>query len=557
MSKSKEIADHLEQIVNMLEFKGDNPFKINAFKNGANAVRRMGDELDKVIEENRLNGIKGIGKGLQSVIYEFYEKGNSALYNELKNEFPSGIEEIFKVRGLGPKKIKILYDELGISSIGELEYACKENRLALLKGFGKATQVKILSELEKLKYYDNFILLNTAEKYVSQIKKLLSDFRSIDKLEISGQFRRGMEIISAIQIVIQISDEEQFFNQFEEQFSYEKEGHRLVLKENYPIPIFLHITENITDFTKELFLTTGSDEFLEELKVSFAELSGRSEEEIFNKMRAPYVIPEMREKEYFSIKDKKLRSNSRLSLNNFKGLLHFHTVSSDGRNTLAEMINKGKELGFEFAAVCDHSKSAFYANGLSEERILKQTKEIRQLTSEKGFRIFQGIESDILHDGRLDYDDDFLNNFDFVVASVHSRFSMNEEEMTSRMIKAIENPVTDLLGHPSGRLLLSREPYKFNVKKVIDACSRNQVAIEINANPHRLDLDWRMIYYAREKGCLFSVNPDAHSVGDISLIEYGIKIARKGGLQPEEVINCFKIEDFINYLKRKVKRNIK
>lgn len=220
------------------------------------------------------------------------------------------------------------------------------------------------------------------------------------------------------------------------------------------------------------------------------------------------------------------------------------------------MISEAKKEGFSYAAVCDHSKSAYYANGLSEDRILKQILEIKELTSKIGLHIFQGVESDILQDGSLDYSEDFLQNIDFVVASVHSNFHMEQDEMTRRIIKAVENPFADLLGHPSGRLLLSRDPYNSDLRKIIDACSANKVAIEINANPHRLDLDWRMIYYAREKGCLFSINPDAHSTRDISYVKYGVMIGRKGGLQSKEVINFFDEPEFRLFLNRKIKRKL-
>ena len=208
------------------------------------------------------------------------------------------------------------------------------------------------------------------------------------------------------------------------------------------------------------------------------------------------------------------------------------------------MLSEAQKEGFEYAAVCDHSKFAVYANGLSEERVLLQKQEITEIASQYKLHIFQGVESDILPNGDMDYTKDFLGNFDFVVASIHSRFNMDEAEMTKRIIKAVENPYTDLLGHPSGRLLLSRDPYKFDVKKVIDACAANSVAIEINASPQRLDLDWRWIYYAREKDCLFSINPDAHSIENISYIKYGILTARKGGVKNSEVINCLPLEDF-------------
>jgi DNA polymerase (family 10) len=240
-----------------------------------------------------------------------------------------------------------------------------------------------------------------------------------------------------------------------------------------------------------------------------------------------------------------------------QGFFHFHTTYSDGSNSLEEMIIGASNRGYNYFAVCDHSKSAVYANGLNEQRIIKQKEEIKLVSQKLGVRIFHGIESDILINGDLDYERDFLQNFDFIVASVHSVFSLGEEEMTNRLIRAVENPFTDVLGHPSGRLLLARDSYKINFKKVIDACASNRVAIEINANPFRLDLDWRNIFYAREKECLISINPDAHSVDDINYDKYGIMVARKAGLQVKEVINCFSLSEFIHYLNRKVTRGLK
>jgi len=240
-------------------------------------------------------------------------------------------------------------------------------------------------------------------------------------------------------------------------------------------------------------------------------------------------------------------NNEVINFENFLGFLHFHTTWSDGINSLEEMINAALNMGYKYAAVCDHSKSAFYANGLSEERILLQRKEIVDVEKSYPIKLLSGIECDILSDGELDYSDDILSEFNFVVASVHSRFNLAENEMTDRIIKAVENPYTNVLGHPTGRLLLSRAAYQLNIKKVIDACSRNNVAIEINSNPHRLDLDWRNIQYAKEKECLFSINQDAHSIDDLENIKYGIGIARKGEITPLEVINCFDIEKFIKF----------
>ncbi len=557
MADKKEIITLLDKIADLMEYMGENPFKMNAFRNGANTLRSSEEEIEELIKTKELNKLKRIGKRLQAVIYEFNETGNSSLLSELKKDVPSGIDELLKVRGLGPKKIKLLYTELGISNIGELEYACKENRLALLKGFGNATQIKILNEIEKSKVYNKYILLNTAEEYSDQILERISDLDSITEVAITGELRRGMEIISELQFIVLTKDNNKVCKEISKNFKCKKLDKTIEIKDGFSIPIKIFTVQSEEEFTHKLFETTGSKEFLDRINYNPKDiLPTRDEKEIFKNLNVPFIIPEMREPEYLDVRTQNLLHNSDLSFDHMKGLLHFHTTYSNGRNSLIEMLREAEKKGFQYVAVCDHSKSAFYANGLSRERILLQKQEITRNIEEFNLLLFHGIESDILHDGQLDYEDDFLVNFDFIVASIHSRFHMEHDEMTRRIIKAVENPYTDLLAHPTGRLLLSRDPYKVDMKKIIDACAANKVAIEINANPHRLDLDWRMIYYARDKGCLFSINPDAHSTEDISYIKYGIMVGRKGSLQSNEVINCYDKNKFIDFLNRKVKRNL-
>jgi DNA polymerase (family 10) len=554
MPDKKDTILLLENIADLLDFKGENKFKVGAYRNGAISIRRFEGDFEKTVERKELDQIKGIGKGLQSVIYEYFTEGESTLYKQLKEEVPAGIEQLLEIKGLGARKINLLYTELGISNIGELEYACRENRLALLKGFGAATQNKILTEIENYKHHSKFILLNTGEEYAGEIISKLKSIEGVQKSVVSGDLRRGMEILSSLNIVLLINDKNKFLKELKLKFDFEVSGNIVSIKEYFSIPVILHLTLSEDVFVKTLFINTGSDAFLTQLNVEPGKIKGKTEVEIFKSLKLNYVIPEMREVEYFKIKKKSLLNNSDLDEKKFEGLLHFHTVYSDGRNTLEEMIDAAIERGFGFAAVCDHSKTAIYANGLTEDRILREMEEAAQISRQKNIFIFQGIESDILAEGDLDYSNDFLSNLHFVVASIHSRFSMDEDKMTRRILKAVENPYTDLLGHPSGRLLLSRNPYKFDVKKIIDACAANSVAIEINSHPRRLDLDWRWIYYAREKGCLFSINPDAHSIKEIDLIKYGVITGRKGGLQCREVINCLKLKDFKNFLNRKVKR---
>ncbi len=556
MSFKKDLINAIELFADLMDFKGENRFKINAFKNGANIVRRLEGNIEELIHLGKIQEVKGIGKGLSSFMAEFYQKGTVEDLENIQKEIPNGLMEIFNIRGLGARKIKVLYDELGIENISYLENACSTNKIADLKGFGEKSQEKILEEINRFKKASGYLRLNRAENIADKLVEELTKIKVCEKTIISGQIRRALEIINKIEIVILVSDIKKFLSELSKTFKYSKLSdakYDIVHLKGFEIETLLYIGETEKNLSEILFLTTGSDKFLEKLEFDPKEINCKSEEEIFKNLGINFIIPEMREEQYFEL-NSKMKDNSDLDLSKFKGFLHFHTTQSDGVNTLSEMAAKAESMGFEYLAVCDHSKSAFYANGLKENRILLQKKEIEQFNSSSKIKAFHGIESDILIDGNLDYDSDFMNNFDFVVASIHSRFDISEEDMTKRIIIAVENKFTDLLAHPTGRLLLSRDGYKVNIKKVIDACSANNVAIEINANPHRLDLDWRNIYYAREKGCMFSINPDAHSTEGIEEIEYGIKIGRKGGIQSSEVINCFDLNEFKLLLNRKVKR---
>jgi DNA polymerase (family X) len=568
MSLKQELVKTLENIAELLEFKEENPFKINAFRNGANIVRNLTDDIEPLIKDNSIKNIKGIGKGIQSVIYDYYENGKSADLENLAKDIPEGIMDLLKIHGLGVKKVKVIYNQLGITTIEQLEKACLNNEISTLKGFGEKIQESILKEIERISKSSNYMLLNEAESLVNEIKDELNKFNFITEIEITGEFRRSLEIISKLEFVIFTSDLNKIEDQLKKKYfemqsigiddkfsnwNVEFKNTRCFgTEKRINVPLIFYITSDKTQFIHLLFLTTGSNQFLDffnEKKL----LKSKSEEDIFKFSGLSFLIPEMREEQFHNL-PAKYKVNSDLSLEKFKGFFHFHTNFSDGRNTLNEMVNALINKGYKYLAVCDHSKSAFYANGMKEDRVLEQKKEIEKIANENKVIVYHGIESDILNDGNLDYSEDFLCNFDFIVASVHSRFQMNEEEMTKRIIKAIENQNTDVLGHPTGRLLLKRDSYKLNIKKVIDACAANNVAIEINAHPQRLDLDWRNIYYARERGCLFSINPDAHSIQEIDLIRYGIMIARKGGIQTKEVINCYDINQFNSFINRKTKR---
>ncbi|MBL1214077.1 MAG: DNA polymerase/3'-5' exonuclease PolX [Ignavibacteriae bacterium] len=557
MPQKKEIIKHLKEIANLLDFNNANRFKVNAFKNGATALKSTNENIEPYIKDKTLTHIKGIGKGIQQVIYEFSEKGESSERAELIAKTPKGILELFKVRGLGAKKIQLLYDELNISSIADLEHACNDKSILSVKGFTEKGRQNLLEEISNLDRYSSKVRLNAAYNIVNEITEQLQKLDCEVKFDVTGDLRRNTEIISKIEILIYVNTKAEFYKKISNIYNYnileQVTYSEISIEELFEIPIKLYVIDDESSYYNTLFQTTGSKSFVSNFGDRIFEFSVKSEEKLFDKLNTTYVIPEMREQQYFDYAPH-LTKNSNLNFDKFKGLLHFHTTQSDGLNSLEEMTGAANKMGFEYAAVCDHSKTAVYANGLNEDAILEQRKIVDTINSKNGIKVFHGIESDILSDGSLDYAEEILSQFDFIVISIHSSFTMGEEEMTNRIIKAVENKYADVLAHPTGRLLLAREPYKVNIKKVIDACAANDVAIEINANPQRLDLDWREIYYAREKGCKFAINPDAHSVGGISDINYGIKIARKGGMQSEDVINCYSTSDFIKFLNRKVKR---
>ncbi len=553
MPSKKDTIKLLEEIADMLELKGENKFKIKAYRTGASSIKKIDTDFDNIVKLKELNKIKGIGAGLQKIIYEFYDTNEPTLYKVLREEIPEGLEQLLKIKGLNPAKIKLINSELGIKNLEELEDAAKKNLLVNIKGFGKNLQEKILTGIKEHKVYSNYILLSDALRLSDEFLKKISNLNSVKLIDKSGELRRGSEVISQQDFVILVSNQNTFLNDLKKVYNFKKLKHKILIEELSDVPVYIFITLGKNEYYRKLFLTTGSDEFIKSLNEK--KIEGYSEEEIFSCLNMPFIIPEMREKEYLEQKKKSLLKNSNLTFDDFKGLLHFHTTFSDGKNTLVEMNNAAEELGFSYAAVNDHSKSAYYAKGMDEKSVLQQRNELSKINLHSKIFLFSGIEADILVNGDLDYNNEILSGFDFVIASVHSRFYLDEKEMTKRIIKAIENPFVDVLAHPSGRLLLSRNPYKFDVKKVIDACFANSVAVEINSSPKRLDLEWRWVYYAREKGCLFSINPDAHTISEISDLVYGIMMGRKAGLQPDEVINCFNISKFKKFLNRKVKRN--
>jgi len=544
MLSNKEIAKAFQLLGNIMELHGENPFKIRSYQNAYITLRKTERPLSEM-GDAEIAAIKGVGDNIAAKIRELLNTGQMAALEKYKAITPEGVQDMLTIKGFGPKKVLAVWKDLGVETAGELLYAVNENRLIELKGFGAKSQ----EELKKLLAYfllskDQFhfgSLYPTAKKLVQH----LSDYFPQAKVSLCGAIRRCEDIVERIEILLGWDGEKEALLQlpFLQETALQEYGiSGKTVEEELPVSIFLCPA---AAFGSKLFRYSGSAEFLEAFVARFPGLDFKDlaeERLVFEKAETAFIEPELRS-EAWSLglpQQPKL-----IEAADIKGVIHTHTTYSDGQHTLREMALHAKSLGYGYLGITDHSKSAFYANGLQPERVLQQMAEIDQLNTELApFRIFKGIESDILNDGSLDYEETLLKQFDFIIASVHSNLRMDEEKATRRLLAAIENPYTTILGHPTGRLLLSRPGYPIDHKKIIDACAANRVAIEINASLYRLDLDWRWIPYAVEKGVLLSINPDAHSKEGMGDIFYGVCAARKGGLS---AISCLNTRDAIGF----------
>jgi len=552
--ENKPIARKLRLLSQLMELHELNPFKVKSMTNAAFKVDKLPfPAKNKTTEE--LEKIDGIGKSTAAKITELLETGTMAELEELLDKTPAGVVEMMGIKGIGPKKVAIIWHNLAIENLGELYYACNENRLVEAKGFGLKTQEDIRKVIEFNMASDGKFLYAKIEE---EVKKVLDKIKAIlpgSIVEFGGEFRRCCEIINNLIIVLGDNDQETAFNAITEsgiilnpivvdkQFAGELEN---------GLKIELFCVEK-RYFYHELFVLTGDEEHVNAVLALAGDFIDHpeNEEAIYKKAGLEFILPELREGTTFIEKAKNNTLPALITLPDLKGSLHNHSTWSDGINTVEEMaLYCRDELKLQYLGMCDHSKSAFYAKGLSIEQVINQQEEIDHLNKKlSGFHIFKGIESDILYDGSLDYPDEILKRFDFIVASVHSILKMDEEKATSRLIKAIENPYTTILGHPTGRLLLSRSGYPINYKKVIDACAENNVVIEINANPLRLDLDWRWHQYALEKGVWLSINPDAHRKEGFLDMYYGILAGRKGGLYKERCLNALSLQEITSFFR--------
>ncbi len=559
----------LKNISILLQIKGENPFKVKAYENAANLIEANQIDVVNHVKNGTLGEIKGFGEALVKKITEYVETGKISFYEKLTQEIPESLVLLTKLPSVGPKSVKELYEKLGIKDLDDLERACLENKVASLKGFSHKTQEVILNGIQHLRAWRGKKQQFECLDYAEEISKKLSELPFVTKFSLSGEIRRVTEVITSINFVVEVEELENAVAKLLHTFegSFIPALRQIIFTSELDIPVIFDIC-SAKDFVWRLHNTTASEDYISyfkqylqdnfgvdfqplEIPSIFGERILQSEEELFDSLKLQFIPPELRESRYALEKAKSFSIPRLIEDSDLKGMLHVHSNWSDGFNSIEEMALMAKSLGFEYIAICDHSQSAKYANGLEFDRVLEQHRLIDELNQKDiGIKIIKGIESDILADGSLDYSDDELAHFEFVVASVHSNFKMPEEAMTRRMSYALMSPMTHVLGHPTGRLLLAREPYRVDIETIIETAARYGKAIEFNANPYRLDIPWKYLPQLAELSVKVSIGPDSHDVFSLKDIFYGVKFLRKGWLTKEDVINCLNYDEFRKYLKK-------
>ena len=550
-----QIAENFSLLSKLMDIHGENSFKAKTYAIAAYHVENLPMQLsDTPIE--KISALKGIGDSTSKKIIELLQTGELNILKEMINNTPSGVIEMLNIKGIGPKKIHTIWKEMEIESVGELLYACQENRLKLYKGFGEKTQQNIIETIEYYLHNQGSYLYYQVEAIEPQITVYLEKLFLTSNVFLTGTFKRQLETIDELEYVVNATNEQikpQFLSANPPQLIEENPDSLLYKLWN---GLRLRLYTGVGNLGERLFKNSGSDEFVASFishfpKIDFSEPTGVDDLGLFIQAGISYIPVFARESA--AIIDKAITEPLAevIQPSDIKGIIHSHSNWSDGSFTIEEMAQTAIEKGFEYLVLSDHSKSAFYAQGLNEEKIAAQHQYINELNNKQtGFKIFKSIESDILNDGNLDYSNSILSTFDLVIASIHSNLKMTEEKAMLRLIKAIENPYTIILGHMTGRLLLSRKGYPIDHKKIIDACAANHVAIELNAHPSRLDMDWRHIEYALQKNVLISINPDAHTTEGFDDIRFGVLTAQKAMVTKKQNLSSFNLIEFENYINK-------
>jgi DNA polymerase (family 10) len=572
------VAMILDEIGTLLELQGENAFRCNAYHNGARAVEQLETNLADVVAAGKLGEVPGIGETLREKITALVTTGRLPFYEDLKKKVPPGLLQMLRIQGMGPKKVKALYEQLHIDDLDKLKAACEDGRVAKLRGFGAKTQQNILAGIEYLQQMGSRVRLDQALPLAQAMVEALRSCPGIRRMEVCGSLRRRKETIKDIDILVSADDPGPIMQQFVTLPEVVQVlGHgdtkssvivatgsrthrvlincdlRVVRDEHFPFALH-HFSgskeHNIAMRSRAIQYGLKINEYgITSVEDESKSLPAKEEADIFRAVELDYIPPEMREQ----TGEMELAATHRLphliTFEDLQGTFHCHTTSSDGTASLAEMVEAARALGLKYLGIADHSQSAHYAGGLTPERVRQQQAEIDALNKKlKGFRIFKGIESDIREDGSLDYDDDVLATFDYVVASIHSQMQMPEEQMTARIVKALGHPRTTMLGHATGRLLLKREAYKVDLEAVLQAAAKYKKMVEINAHPMRLDIDWIHCKRAKALGVKIVINPDAHSTGDLAYLRYGIDVARRGWLEKDDVFNTQSLPQMVKAL---------
>jgi DNA polymerase (family 10) len=551
MPDNYAIADQFSLLSKLMDIHQENSFKSKSYGSAAFSIEKLPMQLESVPKEH-IASLKGIGDSTARKIIEILETGKLLVLEDLMIKTPEGVLEMMQIKGIGPKKISTIWKEMGIEGLGELLYACNENRLLLYKGFGEKTQKNVKEAIEFYFRHQGHFLYADIETYALHMQDVFASQFKENKFLLCGDFVRQMPTLEKLSWVTDCSSQQlaTFLkdNAFETGDGTDDLLHAKGI-ENVLLEFQFSTTEQLQ---KRSFILNGSEAFVDEWLNRYpASLDDiQTDQDAFRAASVHYIPSFLRENPAIIEQAIKGSVMDIVQPSDIKSIIHSHSDWSDGTNTIEEMAKASIDKGFEYMVISDHSKSAFYANGLTEDRVKAQHQYIDELNRKYApFKIFKSIESDILNDGSLDYSDNLLSTFDLVIASVHSNLKMSEEKAMQRVISAVENPYTTILGHPTGRLLLSRKGYPLDHEKIIDACIANRVVIEINAHPRRLDLDWTWVARAQEKGALLSINPDAHNVDGYNDIRYGTLAAQKGGLKKENNLSSFSLADFEAYLK--------
>ncbi len=554
---NSQISHGIKRLANMMILLDENPFKIKAFEKAAGIVENHPEEMGVLIDEDRLKNEEGIGETLARIILYYAKSGGPVEEKELLDRLPLGLPELLELPGLGVIKVQQLWQELGISNLDTLYHACKEKQLSDVKGFGSKLQQKLLDSIDFRKKHSRDFHLDTALSVAQSWLDKLRALQCVKRIELTGELRRRNNLIQSVEFLVD-AESSVLAEILNAQFSLELcIGDTIEFDDISTLPVHIYFSVGESFGANQLTLT-GGDVFLGHLDLACAKegvtrsldqftnlnTTNASENEICQSLSIQWIEPELRDAFDHFPEDRKL-----IEPGDVKGVFHAHSTWSDGRNSLDEMVNEAHRLGYEYFGITEHSQAAYYANGLKPDRVHAQWERIDELNDRyTDFHIFKGIEADILVDGSLDYDEELLAGFDFVIASIHSHFHLNPVQQTDRIIRALHSPYTTMLGHPTGRMLLARAGYAPDLETIIEVAGEQRKIIEINTTPKRLDLDWRHLDLARDRGVKISINPDAHSVKALSTIPLGVMMARKGGLSADDVVNTMKLEDMKTYL---------